>query len=411
MKEQILVLLQKKINNVRLTDEEQLELDSWIAASPRNKEVYDDIMNQEDLQYEIKQMLNIDSKSVWNKVTAQMPRKNKLVQFFRHHPLRYAAAIALLMMLSFGAYMVFSKSEPAKELNNSNVVATVQHDIAPPTDKAVLTTSDGKKYVVDDLNAEVLSKEAGFEITKTADGKLVYKDLGNNSDAVKYNTLFVPRGGKPFKLVLIDGSMVTVNAASSVTYPLSIRGNERKLSLTGEAFFDVEKVYLADGKTRMPFVVDLISEAGTSKGQIEVLGTHFNVNSYDDEVKTKVTLVEGSVAVRSSLSAQPKLLKPNQQAVLQNNKIVVEQVTDMEKILAWKNNKFIFRKEEDIQSVMREVSRWYDANIEFKDNITEHYVATGISRDVPVTKLLEIFETMGGIKFEINDKTILIRKR
>jgi ferric-dicitrate binding protein FerR (iron transport regulator) len=209
--------------------------------------------------------------------------------------------------------------------------------------------------------------------------------------------------------VLPDGSKVWLNAASSIRYPAVFTGNERRVEIQGEAYFEV-----AHDKTK-PFTVHFSSgNAPGRQGDVQVLGTHFNVNGYDDDEAVKTTLLEGSVKVvngQSSMVNNQKqttvILKPGEQAVLTgNSRFTIDHSPDVDQVMSWKNGQFYFSNS-DIENIMRQMARWYDVEVEYKTHPKDRYTIS-LSRNVPVSKLLQFLELSGGVHFKIEGKKVIV---
>jgi ferric-dicitrate binding protein FerR (iron transport regulator) len=272
--------------------------------------------------------------------------------------------------------------------------AVVMNDIKPPVaNKAVITLADGTELLLDSAVNGQLAMQDNVKLVKLANGQIVYKTTGGGmASAPQYNTLFNPRGSRVIDMELADGSHVWLNAGSSIRYPVAFTGNERTISMTGEAYFEVAH------NAAMPFRV--ISD----KAEVTVLGTHFNVNAYSDEANTKVTLLEGSVKVNGSGAA--KILRPGEQAQV-TDKIAVTADADLEEVMAWKTGKFIFGEKADIETIMRQVSRWYDVDIAYQGKIASHFGGT-ISRQVNISEVLKILEATGNVKCSVQGKKVII---
>jgi transmembrane sensor len=296
---------------------------------------------------------------------------------------KIAIAASILLLLGLGSYFVFiNKKDNPPEI----VLAPTPTDIkAPEINRAMITLANGKKVYLDSANSGTLIAQAGVEIVKLADGKIEYKGTAQTKI---YNTLSNPRGSKVIDMTLADGSRVWLNAGSSVTYPIAFVGNERKVSITGEAYFEV-----APDKSK-PFYV--------SKGdmQVQVLGTHFNVNAYEDETDIKVTLIEGSVRVNNTI------IKPGQQAQVSNDVKVVGHI-DLDEIMAWKNGVFKFTRT-DLKVIMREIGRWYDVKVIYEGNIQVQLYNVGIPRTANVSEVLRGLEYTGA-NFSVEGKKIIVR--
>ncbi|WP_316818724.1 FecR family protein [Pedobacter nyackensis] len=302
---------------------------------------------------------------------------------------KIVSAAAVLLIASVGIYLY--KSSP---LSNSQSPMVAGHDIKPGKNTATLTLADGRKIVLSDAANGELAKEGGVSIQKTKEGKVVYTVNGgaNAGVAPGLNTI-TTAVGEQYQVILPDGTVVWLNAASSLKYPSTFTGNYRKVELTGEGYFEVAKV------RKTPFIV-------VSKGQeVEVLGTHFNINGYPDEKATKTTLLEGTVRV--SYSNVSTLLKPGQQSILINGKTKVVQV-QTEDVVAWKNGYFMFNNE-SLEDIMRKVARWYDVEVEYKNVSNRRITFFGtVSRHSNISQVLHMLAGTGEVKFEVEGRRIIV---
>ena len=256
------------------------------------------------------------------------------------------------------------------------------------------------------IKAEIEDIKAFHIYLKTDKGELIYKIRNSNklstNDLNKYNTISTPMGGK-FKVILPDGSLVVLNAASTLKYPVHFDEKLRKVFFTGEAYFEIAK--LEDKrKKRVPFYV-------YSNDQIvEVLGTHFNINSYDNEEYSKTTLLEGSVKIINEKSAAPaKILKPGQQAVIKRGDIQTKiMIADEAQALAWKDGYFLF-KNTNIKDVVNELERWYNIDIQYEDEMEFENITGYISRNVKISSVLKMLQLSGIVNYEISGSEIIIK--
>jgi transmembrane sensor len=301
------------------------------------------------------------------------------------------AAAAILILLGAGTWFWFTRTIVPK----TQPIAFTK-DIAPPaTASATLTLGDGKKIDLGNGGADTIAVQGKVSILGQGQGRIAYT---GRSESITYNTLSVPRGSKPFTLTLADGSRVWLNTASSITYPTAFRGSERIVSIDGEAYFEIAK------NASMPFYVrhnDLT---------VKVLGTHFNINSYTDEAALKVTLLEGAVQIAASNGndKQTLTLRPGQQAVLDGADLRLNPHPDLDETMAWKNGRFYFDGA-DIKTVMRQVQRWYNVDVQYQSGIPSSFVAK-ISRDVKVSELLNILELTNLVHFKIEGNRITVMK-
>ena len=387
-KERIHYLLEAYISK-RATAIEENEFMEWILEAGEDSELKSYMLGIWNQHYPAKDLSYV----YWNEIysRAMQPPVVSLEPKVKMKWFRLTAAAAVLIALTTGAYLYFTP-------HTQEAIATIQpkqNDIAPPSgNKAVLTLADGTKIEIDSISNGTIALQGNVRIIKQPNGEITY--AGNASKEVSYNTLNVPRGSKPLGLTLSDGSQVWLNVGSSLTYPTAFTGKERKVKITGEAYFEVAH------NAGMPFLVQ--HEDVT----VSVLGTHFNVNSYEDETAEQITLLEGLVRVNKNKISQ--LLKPGQQASISHNEIndikVLNDV-NMDEVMAWKNGKFRFGENADIGAIMRQISRWYDVDIEYQGRVNQRFWGS-ISKDVNVSRVLKILEATGGVKFKVEGNKIIV---
>ncbi|MDN3586721.1 FecR family protein [Pedobacter aquatilis] len=334
----------------------------------------EDIKNLEQLNFEA-----IKEKIAHNKKTRISPLY------------KYISAAAALVLIFTGIYY-FQINKTSKLLATTQ--AQRKHlDILPGKNKAILTLADGSKVVLDENTSSDISDQDGIRISKEKDGQLVYtivnNSLLNQHKNIAYNTISTPRGGQ-YQVILPDGSRVWLNAASSLKYPEAFTGKQRLVVLTGEAYFEVAK------NKSMPFHV-------VSQNQnVEVLGTHFNINSYLDDNTVKTTLLEGSVKV-SNLKFS-KTLKPGEQAISgiggeASIKIAADVDTDDE--TAWKNGLFQFN-DSQLKVILSQLERWYDIKIDYSDVPAKRFNGM-VPRKSKLSEVLKMLEKTGNIKFQLEE--------
>lgn len=311
---------------------------------------------------------------------------------------KWLAAASVLLLFSIATF-VFISRKPANEtaiVKNEPAVSPAVNDIAPGTNQAVLTLADGTVIALDDKANGVISEQQGAVVKKAADGHVLY--ASNEKAAAVINTISTPNGGQ-YRLTLADGTNVWLNAASSITFPTAFTGATREVKITGEAYFEVAK------DKQHPFKV--ISENQV----IEVLGTHFNVNTYNDEPAEKTTLLEGSVKVsrnsKDNKETATKILVPGQQSLLHRSKASIRvQSADTEEAVAWKNGYFKFDRV-DIQTIMRQVARWYNVEIEYRGGISDDVFVGKIARSENVSGVLRIL-ALSKIKTAVEGRKIIV---
>lgn len=305
---------------------------------------------------------------------------------------RLVAAASIVILIASGVYFWISGNY--KEIAKTEIASKhVKYDIAPGTNKAVLTLGDGSTLILDDAHKGVIANQSNTKVIKLNDGQLAYKTVKAKPSQILYNTITTPRGGQ-YKLVLPDGSRVLLNAASSIRFPVAFVSNERKVDITGEVYFEVTK------NKNLPFKV------AVRDMNIEVLGTHFNVMAYDNESSIKTTLLEGAVKV--SKGETHSLLSPGEQAQLDNQgKIKVDKNVNITEAVAWMNGWFIFNAT-DIEDIMRQISRWYDVDVVYEGKINKETFTGMVNRNSNVSQVLKIME-QAGIKFKIEGRKIIVK--
>ncbi|MDR3697510.1 FecR family protein [Mucilaginibacter sp.] len=314
-------------------------------------------------------------------------KENKTIPFYKGTLMR---AAAILVFVLSGVYFVYHRHSGQQAQIAKN--KPFKTDIAPGGNKAILTLANGSKLILNNAKNGNISTQAGARIVKQ-DSLISYKATAANFAEVSYNTITIPKGGQ-YQLILADGTKVWLNAASSLRFPTAFTGTNRTVELTGEAYFEVAK------NKDKPFNVK------TATQSVQVLGTHFNINAYNNEANVKTTLLEGSVKVYAANANV--IISPGQQSALKSDgSFEIKRDLDMDEAVAWKNGIFQFN-EADIQTVMRQISRWYDIDVEFKGKLPADLYRGKISRNVNVSQVLKILE-LSGINFTIEGRKIIVR--
>lgn len=321
---------------------------------------------------------------------------------------RYAAAIFFVVVGAAVWYTLLYRE------NNSNHTIVVdnkylQTDIAPGRDRAILTLANGQQIILDSARGNIV-KQGGLTVVNLA-GKLKYEGVGT---VAEYNTISTPKGGQ-YQVVLPDGSKVWLNAVSSVKFPTAFTRNVRHIEMTGEAYIEVAR------DSKQPFIVK------ANGAEIQVLGTSFNVNAYEDENNIKTTLIEGSVKVMvinsklndpspstASAGSPSVLLKPGQQAVMSSNQLkqkgqaITVGSADLEQALAWKNGVFRFNQA-NLADAMRQLARWYEIEVVYEKGVPDIKLEGGIKRDLTLSEMLDALSKLG-VKFRMEGRQLVIMK-
>jgi transmembrane sensor len=371
------------------TPEEASIVESWFLKFEQPSENYADTSNYDEIGEE-----------VWAKLETQFPRKKPLSLYMKY------AAVAALVVAVFGAGLFYYTNE-----QKTNIVATVANDIAPGKNGATITLASGKVIQLSGTKAGVV---VGNELKYNDNTPVIPGDpsRGNESSPGPANTRDLSQGrddgrvqlltaetqkGQTYQFTLPDGTKVWLNADSKISFPTQFNGKERKILLSGEAYFAVKH------NAKQPFRVE-------SNGQVvEDIGTEFNINAYADENSTKTTLVEGSAKVNMVL------LQPNQQAILspfggdgaaRGGKLNVIAV-NLEEIIAWKNGYFRFN-DQHIESIMKQLARWYNIEVVYQGKIPTDGFNGKVSRNKNISQVLKALEATKIVHFKVEGRRVTV---
>lgn len=369
------------------TSAEQQQLQTWLAADPRHEALYHALQEPEQLAAGIAFQETIDVQADWEAVQARAtaaPPVRKPVW------IKLAAWTSAAAAVITGVVLLYPRSHPPAD---TRIIADQSHtfhnDVLPGGNQAVLQLGNGKTVTLGTQGGHTITETDGTTIQR-GNGSLVYTDAGDSTAASLYNTLTTNRAGQ-YQLTLEDGTRVWLNAASSLTFPVHFNGAERKVTLTGEGYFDVA------ANARQPFKV-------TVNGvDVLVLGTQFNIGAYDHTVKT--TLVSGAVKVQLP-NKRSWQLTPGQQANVAHEQVSIT-YADTEKAIAWKEGIFYF-KDDDFRDIMEQVARWYDLELEFKGPLPSGKISGNISRQAKLSQVLEMLNYVSGAHFDIRGRKVSI---
>ena len=320
-----------------------------------------------------------------DKVIHMLPSK-------RNKKIWWAAAAIIILVLGGSVYYILNKNTTRQIVQDKPVHTQLKNDAAPGYKGAILTLSNGQQITLDSVGNGMLTAQGSTNILKQ-NGKIVYDKQNISKSEVLYNTMTTPRG-RQYSLILADGTRVWLNAASSITFPTAFTGNERRVQITGEAYFEVAK------NASMPFKVEV------GKMEVKVLGTHFNIKAYDDESSIKTTLLEGAVRVtKENLDA---LLKPGQEAVLddktENFKVAK---ANIQEAVAWKDGLFEFNNA-GIRSIMRQLSRWYDVEVVYQGDVADKSFSGVISQNTNLSQVLKMLQLTKEIHFKMEGTKVIV---
>jgi len=385
-----------------LDADEHVQLQKWIGSSPTKEQFLLEFTDDEKLLQNLIEWRDTGTwkESIQRKIDDRFRDERRVVRL-RWLKIAVAASTILVAgLLTF--WMVARQKSDKKPLPSTSVANISKNDVAPGGFKARLTLANGSTVVLDSADNRIIGKQ-GSTVVKSKDGQLIYEQKGKQNE-ILFNTLSTAKG-ETYATILSDGSKVWLNSESSVRYPVAFSGDVRKVEITGEAYFEVAPsvVSLENGqKDKISFIVD------ASGVEVEVLGTHFNINSYIDEDEVKTTLLEGRVKVHSKTNNAIAILQPGQQAKLDKHLQELNKLdeVDVDAEVAWHYGRFQFSSA-SLQAVLRQLSRWYDVDVVYQGNIPQRSFSGKISMTDRLAQVLKTLES-NDVHFRIEGKNIIV---
>lgn len=378
-----------------ISEAERSELEVWIKASEHNRKLFDRLTDSEWLTSALQQLYKSDTEKGWAKMMALRQEDDPVIAPVRRLWRKLVVAASVILVMGAGGYWLLHSSQPKQPAASDIAQNSFGNIKAPEKNRATIVLSNGTVIYLDSAANGTLTRQEGASVIKQAGGELVYAATAGASEMV-YNTLFNPRGSKVLQVTLSDGTKIWLNSETTLRYPVNFTGNDRRVEITGEAYFEVAKII------HKPFKVF----AGNMN--VEVLGTHFNINAYPDEDFISTTLIEGKVKVADRLHSTE--ITPGQQAnyaVSKSGNFNIEQDVDIEKVMAWKGGMFQFERVE-LPVIMRQISRWYDMDIVYEGKPTHDTFGGAIGRQVPLSNVLQMLEEYG-IRFRLQENKIVVK--
>lgn len=374
----------------KLDEEEKTALEKWLAASPRNRCLYQKIIDHENRRHKQQEFNSYPIGIGWEKFRVKKHRQNQ------QRALRLLGQCAAILILAFSAGYYLWPSSPAA------FVPITQTPIPPGSNRAQLLLANGECIDLVCHQGEIATGTYETKI-RNQNNLLIYEDPDGQSLQVHeaeilYNEICVPRCGE-YQLKLSDGTLVHLNSMSSLRYPVRFSGARREVILKGEAYFKVAP------DNKHPFIVM------TAGHNITVLGTEFNVSAFEDEEAIRTTLVKGRVKIDGSIFVEPVILYPNQQFIYdKTGQQGSVRPIDVSYYTAWKNGRFRFR-DVRLEEIMRTIKRWYDVEVVYADPETKDYTfGLNFSRNETIDPLLRIFQENGKIKIKADNNRLIITK-
>lgn len=378
-----------------LTANEQKWLEKWKNERIENSLFFDEVTDSNTLSDKLRLYAAHDQEIALKEAlrvinaAGQQPVHARPARLFRIFPNRKWAAASILLLLAIGSYCWFQFTRPQTVPSGPQQVAT---NILPGKEGAVLTLADGSQLVLDSLHDGLIATQNGSQIV-LKNNKVAYAPVSEGNNTIVYNTMRTTKG-RQYQFTLPDGTQVWLNAGSSIRYPTAFTGKERRVEMTGEAYFEVAK------NKQMPFTIN-----ANNKATIEVLGTHFNVNAYENEESLYTTLLEGSVQVHAAKNTS--ILKPGQQAQVAGGIRIVDDA-DLNKVMAWKNGLFDFDNV-SLKQAMREIERWYNIEVVYENEVPEITFGGKLPKSISLNDLLSVLEE-SNVHFRLDGTKLIVSK-
>ena len=375
-----------------LSDNELLELEQWKAQSTQNATLFDRIINDENRTSNHQKLGMVNTKAAWNIVRKEThsPKRISLNKL-----MRYAAIFLLLITSVASVYYIIQENKKLSQNQFAN-------EITPGSPKAKLILADGDELNLEDEKNSILEEKGGILI-ENRDYTINYNDSSviNTIEENLIHTLEVPKGGE-FSLILSDGSKIHLNSMTTLRYPVKLNDDYRVVELVkGEAFFEVAK------EANRPFIVK------TPNARLKILGTSFNVSSYEDNAQSFITLETGSLEVQNLVDVNDKVvLKPNQQAVIESDGLGLIAVNEVDASIysSWRNGTFVF-KDESLENIMQVLARWYNIEIFFEsESMKAIQFSANMDKYSNIEPILELLQLTKKVKIETDRNYVLITK-
>jgi Fe2+-dicitrate sensor, membrane component len=389
-------LIIRRMQN-KLTDDEWTELESWLQEDGDNFLLYEELMDEQRLGQALDELHAVDHMRAFEQLSQKLMLPPMVSKRTTKRLWWYMVAALLLITAGAILYIIIDTRSPHSKMPRPLVTAQKKPGGATDSQKAILTLSNSTMIVLDKVNNGPIAQQGNSLVHKKKNGELIYTfSKGKKQYEEAYNTIQTPRSAT-YQLSLEDGTRIWLNAASTLHFPVHFKGNERRVTLTGEAYFEIAPSPTSTGnkKTFMVHAGDM---------EVQALGTAFNISAYKEDIHTSATVAEGLVKVTSRHSHQ--LLPPGKKLVAKGDTIQVVEA-DITQEIAWKNGQFVFRNT-SLQDVMNELARWYDVQVAYEQPMPVLHFSGEITRHAHIEQAIEMLALTGGVRFEVEGRQVKV---
>jgi transmembrane sensor len=380
-----------------LSTSERQELDAWLQERGDNYLLYEGLMDEEQLGNDLCELHTYDPHQAYERLAQRLFPAAVTGKRMYFRIWGYMAAAVLLLVTVGITYFALNKTE--KPIPKSIVVVAQKKSpgTAPDTKKAVLILADGSTVPLNEVNNGNIAQQGNVIIHKDQNGQLKYKLTAATANTNGSNTLRTPRGGE-YQVTLDDGTRIWLNSASTLQFPVHFNDNDRRVMLTGEAYFEVASALVPQTSHKRSFIVTV------GNMEVQAIGTSFNISAYKEDNHSQTTVVEGLVKVNRN--NQSNLLSPGKKLVASDSAITIEDA-DVKQEIAWKNGEFVFHNT-SLKMVMNELTRWYDMDVVYDHDVPSLHFSGEVERQSDITKVLQMLEYTGGVTFTIANRIITV---
>lgn len=380
----------------RLTSTEKQELDTWLQENGDNHTLYDDLHDQEKLGNDLNELESYDPDVAYEKLSQKIFPNTEPAGKRLHFRIWWYMVAAVVILVA-GGVAYFALDKPAKSAPKTAVVAQKKTPgTASDSKKAVLILGDGTSIVLNDMNNGDIAQQGNVIVKKIRNGLLQFKLTGEQANTSALNTIRTPRGGE-YEVILDDGSHIWMNSASTLQFPVHFNDPDRRVDLTGEAYFEVQSTLLPSGHKKS-FIVSV------DNMEVQAVGTAFNISAYKEDDRSQTTVVEGLVKVNRN--NKTNMLTPGKKLIAKDTATTIEDA-DIKQEIAWKNGDFVFRNT-SLTMVMNELARWYDMDVTYDKGVPSLHFSGEVQRTSDIKSVLQMLEYTGGVTFTISKHNITV---